>query len=547
MKGLDLSKFKKISEGEDKTTLQHPDGHEINIAHSALTKKMREELKKLPGIKPVMMARGGESQIQPVTDQEPGDQIVADEAPVEESAPAEESQPAPITSLDDRAQYIAQNYPAPESQGIAALPEQPQNNVTQAAPMPTSQPAPAQAASMQPVAAAMPAPRPTFEQIKQNDAQQYIQQAQMYGDDISKGFIKPKTYQQLFDNKDTLGKIGTIFGMMLSGAGSAMAGQQNAFMEIMKQQIDQDLDSQKANVGASQTFYKLNLDKQITDASVMKTKADELMVQAQITKVPEEKSRLIAEAQGIYAQAEKTRQSAKLDAQVNAHNQAMASAYHQLSLSPMANTPEGQQMLAVLYTQMQASIVNASDAAAGMKSLATIAGGMAQNEQPGATTPAVDYNRVTMLKNGKVISEGDVAQINKEAGDIEDANAQEAIYKRSFKDFNTIAAGKATPGDRNAAIKTLSTIMPPEQAEALFPQIGDKEETRKHKYQNALSYFAQKRAATPTLKRFGLIKQPTRGANRVEATPAKYTEGQTGKSKKTGKKMIFRNGNWEPL
>jgi hypothetical protein len=73
MKGLNLSKFKKVSSDERHTTLRHEAGHELRIAHSALSPKMREQLMALeqhpepamadskiaPKIAPKMMAPGG--------------------------------------------------------------------------------------------------------------------------------------------------------------------------------------------------------------------------------------------------------------------------------------------------------------------------------------------------------------------------------------------------------------------------------------------------------------------------------------------------------
>lgn len=71
MKGLNLSTFKKISSDKNTTTLQHEDGHQLKIMHSALPHLQRKALEKLPmhkgqesaqsdAGKPVPMAKGGE-------------------------------------------------------------------------------------------------------------------------------------------------------------------------------------------------------------------------------------------------------------------------------------------------------------------------------------------------------------------------------------------------------------------------------------------------------------------------------------------------------
>lgn len=54
---LDFKKFKKVSADKNSTTLRHADGHEIKIAHSALSPKHREMLAAMPAVK---MADGGE-------------------------------------------------------------------------------------------------------------------------------------------------------------------------------------------------------------------------------------------------------------------------------------------------------------------------------------------------------------------------------------------------------------------------------------------------------------------------------------------------------
>ena len=48
MSKLNISKFKKVSSDKDFTIMKHPNGHEIKIAHKALSPKMRGELDGLP-------------------------------------------------------------------------------------------------------------------------------------------------------------------------------------------------------------------------------------------------------------------------------------------------------------------------------------------------------------------------------------------------------------------------------------------------------------------------------------------------------------------
>lgn len=71
---FDYSKFKKIHTDARTTTLQHPDGHQIKVAHQYLKPEMRQALQKMP----LMMADGGtvddqsqQQQQQPASPQTP--------------------------------------------------------------------------------------------------------------------------------------------------------------------------------------------------------------------------------------------------------------------------------------------------------------------------------------------------------------------------------------------------------------------------------------------------------------------------------------------
>jgi hypothetical protein len=76
--------------------------------------------------------------------------------------------------------------------------------------------------------------------------------------DINSGAIKPETYADIFNNKSTLGKIGSIFGFLLSGAGSGLAHQSNAFLGMMDNQIKNDLALQTSNQSNRQNLLKIN-------------------------------------------------------------------------------------------------------------------------------------------------------------------------------------------------------------------------------------------------------------------------------------------------
>ena len=60
MKGLDLSKLKKVSSDDKVTVFKHVNGHELRVAHAGLSPKFLKDLQALPmhGEKAKKMADG---------------------------------------------------------------------------------------------------------------------------------------------------------------------------------------------------------------------------------------------------------------------------------------------------------------------------------------------------------------------------------------------------------------------------------------------------------------------------------------------------------
>lgn len=232
--GIDLSRFKKVSSDKKTTTLRHARGHEIKIAHSALTPKMKEQIES--------MGQHDDADRKMYADSD--EEVSADDdAPVEDSSPEEAS--------------------APEAPPEQVMPPQ------QAQPAPS---APAQ----QPVQA------PTMDQpVSQGMADYLKQHDAATQSDLDRGYIKPETFHDLYEKKDTLGKIGMIFGLIAGGAGAGLTGGPNVALDMMNNQIKNDLDAQVRTVGNRQTLYKINLDHQLNDANIVQKKKEGLLTDAQ--------------------------------------------------------------------------------------------------------------------------------------------------------------------------------------------------------------------------------------------------------------------------
>lgn len=304
---MDYSKFKKISSDKNCTVLKHDKGHELRVAHNGLSAKERQELAKLPmrkaeggaveSRKGVSMpdrandAGGANSDNRSIQQQaQDNDQNVrnaewnainpenlAKGGRVKRFAYGSQSDggggdptPAAGPSFQDRidsfvngsnaaandastqaiTQQQAQETPGSLFSGKDApvadsTPEVPP--ATGGAPDAPQSPDETVQANSAPVPGVAPA-EPNFitERTSAPDVHQQLNnEAASLKQDFNNGIITPETYHGLFAKKDTLGKIGSIFGLLVGGAGSGLAHQPNMLMQMMDKEIDRDLDAQK--------------------------------------------------------------------------------------------------------------------------------------------------------------------------------------------------------------------------------------------------------------------------------------------------------------
>lgn len=221
MSGLNLKNFKKVKTEKEFTVMRSDKGHEIRIAHSGLTSRRKTELDNLP----IHAAEGAMIEAPPTSSEEMTPEN-ADRAPA--SAPLQVT-PAPSMVDEAQQQTAGQNVNDPN------LP------------------------------------------VAQRDA--YIKENQAWQQDLANGHITPQTYGSLFAKKDTPAKIGTIFGLLLSGAGSGLAHQPNAALQMMNQQIQNDLDAQKTSKSNAQNFLRMNQANQLNKAQVAQAGAQTNLTQ----------------------------------------------------------------------------------------------------------------------------------------------------------------------------------------------------------------------------------------------------------------------------
>lgn len=308
MSPAELKSFKKVKSDEKTTTLMHPNGHRLTIAHGALSEKVRKQLHEMP----VHMAEGGMAEQDqskaPVNinistqPQQPNQMPQA--APQMPAPPQEEpgflqkmaGLPMSLYSPESNAQAAAKNQAidanAAQANGIAPQPE------TQAPPEQApglDQPAPMQSApspqdefgygamgqqymegvkgiqsGLQEEAQAKGAlgaqEAKTFHDQQQQQQQQLNDYNKHYGDlmqerdnfmrDYTNGHIDPK---RVFKNMDTTQKITTAVGLILGGIGGGILHQDNPALKFLNNQIDRDVEAQRADLDKGHNLLSANM------------------------------------------------------------------------------------------------------------------------------------------------------------------------------------------------------------------------------------------------------------------------------------------------
>ncbi len=209
--GFDLSRFKKVASDGKTSTLQHSKGHEVKIAHKGLSPKMLEHLKGMP----LHLAETGDVQ---GTDELPVITDIPEEAAPAPAAPAAAPEEEPLEQADTKEQPLS----------ISVSP----GNYTKA----PQQPVPLEVTG-----------------TAHDDMTDHMKLSA----DAAAGLIHPNDIKKLYGKHDTLGRIGTMFGLMLSGAGSGLSHQPNLLMEMMNKELDRDLEAQKANKEGGRNFLSV--------------------------------------------------------------------------------------------------------------------------------------------------------------------------------------------------------------------------------------------------------------------------------------------------
>lgn len=282
---LDLSKFKVSKKDAKSTTLQHPAGHSLVIAHNSLSPKLKTQLDGLGKMAEMdaepsdplpeqRLAKGGK--VQKMAD---GDPSVSPNP--EPNLPS--NLPAPLPdNMDREGNHLVANKPNPQPQvaDSSSLPDDASREPAkvQSGPDPfginayTNQQVKAlgeqkagqigaEAAKAQQATAGI-APEQSYQDSIKNALNTYQNSFAAISDERAKikqnildGQINPRNY---IDNMSTGDKVRTGIGLVLGGMGAGLTHGPNLAFNYLQNQITNDIDAQKANLGSQNSLLSHN-------------------------------------------------------------------------------------------------------------------------------------------------------------------------------------------------------------------------------------------------------------------------------------------------
>lgn len=351
MKDLDLSKFKKLGTSKSHTTFKHPDGHVIHIVHDKLAPKLKEDLRHLKHARttPNMQkfAYGTEEPVKAAPEQSLGGEQVEAQGPNMQAGDPDVPSARGIFGALPNHPYAEQTPPGPQNYQLdqtgTAQPGQGDPFGTQAYTTTYNKGLAQEQTGIAQEAAAKGALGREQAGVSQQGIQdiqsveaanqqlkaKYSQDHQHFMEDAAAGHIKPENY---LGSKDTLGKLSTVIGLIIGGLGGS-----DAPVEFLKNQIDRDIDAQKANLSNKQTLLRANMEHYkdlhtslaMTKANMLDLSAMKLQQSAQKAQTP------LAQAASMQAAGKLNREAAAIISQ-NAARQSILQGAKNGQVSPEA-------------------------------------------------------------------------------------------------------------------------------------------------------------------------------------------------------------------
>lgn len=315
MKGLDLSKFKKIDSNDSVTIMQHPDGHQIKIAHDKLKGDMRKQLQDLPqfdaggmvesgdnrynredpnlqhgknkkrhqseasanviGVKPAQSEykeKEHEKALNEMPKMADGGEVEDIMIPVPAEGLSSTSMPPaaePVSTLAGEAPIVPgleSQVPRESAMNVPLnIPQQPKQQI-----MPPVNPSDAILKAQQEQEAGIKSEASAASMLGRNEAaiaQQQVRQQEQLMQNFQQqsasiqNEIKAAVQdynnghidpKRFWTSKSDLGKVSTAIGLILGGIGSGLTRGPNVALEFLNRQIDRDIDAQRMEMGKKQ-------------------------------------------------------------------------------------------------------------------------------------------------------------------------------------------------------------------------------------------------------------------------------------------------------
>lgn len=394
-----------------------------------------------------------------------------------------------MAEMDDNTQDQEMDTQAPAQEPVAA--ETPAQDVQQPAAVPD--------ASQSFINPAPISPTPTAQEMNAHDDD--FHQA------LQQGAITPEKYPDLLANKSTAGKIMTLFGLMVSGAGSGLSHQPNLLMDMMNKEIDRDLEAQKQTKANAMNMWNLNYQHQLQQLQARQIAAGIPLTQAN---------------------TELAKQQAAIAAQTAAKNKITLDMLNRLQ-NASANSPAAQATLnnIIAPAVIQGNNQRNQQTAAQLQTVGALGGQQPQN--PTNIDSGVDLNKLNKMQVAGSLLHGQGVPVDPsqgidpaELGKVREEQGKVQQNRENLKNYSTIfnkldaahAAGRLNPADRQALITPLMDQMgyqlglgqegTKELATSLFPEATDWGATRNDKFKQGLQHFKVLEQNTPTLDSYGL-------------------------------------------
>lgn len=489
---INLKHFKKVASDDKTSTMEHPAGHRIVIAHNSLSANHRKYLESIPlhcggEVKGYYEGKYVEPENKPSLDEAEATRNKLRSMVGQEPLPSQPTPTVPFWQQTNGPSATQINLPQiAESFGQQSQAEQVQ------VPQPAPQPSPYAAeqagfgstsnmfqegmrnitGGIGGVGAAQSGQMAATAGIREQEAREYqtLNQHLMKANEEFHAAVDGKTNleklnpNQYLESLGTAGKVSTTIGLLLGGIGSGLTGGPNMAAQFLEKQIERDIDAQKANNANKQNLFNMNLQK-------FKNEADAInMTRMQMREM-------------YAAQAEKV--AAQYGSQ-----QALAAAQQLKGQVQLQNAPLAGQLIV-------------KDAAMRMV--------QDPNVSPESKLRALEQTGIVSPERAKE-AYGEMGQFQEHQKALDNAiNVFDKINGMALK-------GALSPGARDALMQPLVTQLSKATAgrfteadakflESVFPKIGDKESTLATKREQLIKLVNEK-ANFPILTSLGLKAQP---------------------------------------